>query len=119
MCNERFDSTFDREQIVSGCGRQRDYFEMAINKRDKARECCDLVILAMYTLIPPSCGLEVRTLEIVLDWQGFDPCQFKSRNFILLKEAEQVTLHFHNCKTSTFSGRDKLTEDIRKVAQRR
>lgn len=118
MCNERFGSTFDREQIVSVCGRQRDYFEMAINKRDKAWEYCDQVILAMYTLILPSRGLEVRTLKIIRDWQGFHPCQFKSRNVILLKEVEQVTLHFHNYKTSKFSGRDELTEDIRKLAQR-
>lgn len=86
---------------------------MAVNKKDKARECCDLVILAMYTLIPPSRGLEIRTLEIVRDWQEFNPCHFKGKNVILLKDAEQVTLHFHNYKTAKFSGRDELTLQVK------
>ena len=41
------DTTFCSKQIVNACSVHRDYFELALNTRDKAHECCDLVILAM------------------------------------------------------------------------
>ena len=88
---------------------QRDYFEMAVNKRDKARECCDLVILAMYVFIPPGRGVEVHTLEIQRNWQQFHPAQVKDKNVLLVKGSEEVTLYFHNYKTAKFFGRQELT----------
>ena len=73
----------------------------------RARECCDLVILSLYVFIPPSRGLEIRSLEIVQDPQQFDPRHNKDRNVLLLKD-DEIVLHFHNYKTKRFSGRDEL-----------
>ena len=86
---------------------------MAVNRRDKARECCDLVILAMYVFIPPGRGIEVRTLEIQRNWQQFHPNQVKDRNVLLLKDSEEVTLYFHNYKTAKVFGPHELTLKVR------
>ena len=44
-------------QIVNAFGAQSDYFEMTVNKRDKACECCDLVTLAMCVFNTPGQAL--------------------------------------------------------------
>ena len=48
---------------------------MALKKRDKARDCCDLVILAIYVFIPPRQGVDHQdlTLEIQRNWHQFHP----------------------------------------------
>ena len=46
VCAGYYYSTFFREHIVNVCSVRRDYYYMAVKKRDKARDCCDLVILA-------------------------------------------------------------------------
>ena len=88
-------------------GIQRGRFELAGPMTFRARECCDLVILSLYVFIPPSRGLEIRSLEIVQDPQQFDPRHNKDRNVLLLKD-DEIVLHFHNYKTKRFSGRDEL-----------
>jgi len=81
---------------------------MAVNKRDKARECCDLVFLAVHVFIPPGRGVEVRTLEIQRNWQEFHPNQAKDGNVLLMKDSEEVKLYFHNSKTAKFFGHQEL-----------
>ncbi|KAL9974049.1 hypothetical protein ACROYT_G020579 [Oculina patagonica] len=43
-----------REEIVAACGKQRDLYELTAGDRNRARECCNLVILGLYSYIPPS-----------------------------------------------------------------
>lgn len=93
---------------MGACARQKDYFDMAVNRRDKAKECGDLVLLGMYVLIPPGRGLEVRSLEIVRNWQEFTPRHYKGRNILLVKDREEVTLHFSNYKTAKFTGHEEI-----------
>ena len=97
-----------REEIVSACARQKDYFEMAVNRRDKAKDCGELVLLGMYVLIPPGRGLKVCTLEIVCNWQDFSPRHYKGRNILLVKDREEVTLHFSRYKTAKFTGHEEI-----------
>ena len=87
---------------------------MAVNKRDKARECCDLVILAMYVFIPPGRGVEVRTLEIQRNWQQFHPNQVKDRNALLVQDSHEVTLYLNKYKTAKFFGRPELNLKARR-----
>ena len=86
---------------------------MAVNKIDKARECCDLVILAMYVFIPPGRGVEVRTLQIQRNWQQFHPNQVKDKNILMVRGSEEVTLYFQNYKTAKFFGCRQLTLKVR------
>ena len=81
---------------------------MAVHPKDKARCCCDLVILVLYVFIPPSRGLEIRTLEIEQNWQNFNPQNYKDRNIILFKDPLGLSLHFDNYKTQKFTGHDEL-----------
>ena len=102
-------------QIVNACSVQRDYFDMAVNKRDKAWECFDLVILAMYVFIPPGQGVEVRTLEIQRNWQQFHPNKVKDRKVLLVKDSQEVTLYFHKYKTAKFFGRQELNLKVSNI----
>ncbi|XP_078364324.1 uncharacterized protein LOC144648718 [Oculina patagonica] len=40
------------EEIVAACGRQKDYFHMAVNKKDKSKKCHDLVLLLYIVSYP-------------------------------------------------------------------
>lgn len=106
---------FCREQIVDACRTQRDYFEMAVNKAEKARECCDLVMLALYVYIPPSRGLEIRTMEIVRNWKDFHARDYKGRNVLVIKDIPEVSLHFDDHKTQKYTGHDELTLEVRSL----
>ncbi|KAJ7382969.1 hypothetical protein OS493_031746 [Desmophyllum pertusum] len=67
-----------------------------------------LVMLSLYVFIPPSRGLEIRTLEIVNEGEGFDRRQYKDRNVLLIKE-DGIVLYINNYKTKRSSGRDELS----------
>ena len=97
------------EEIVFACARQKDCFEMAVNRRDQDKECGNLVfLLGMYVLIPPRRGLEVCTLEIVRNLQDFSPRHYKGRNILLVKDHEEVTLHLSRYKTAKFTGHEEI-----------
>ena len=81
----------------------------------RARECCDLVMVSLYVFIPPSRGLEIRTLQVVANGQDFDPAHFKDRNALLMKD-DGLVLYFHNYKTRRFAGRDELALQVRHVS---
>ena len=46
---------------------QRSRFEATHGMQPKACESCDLLMLALFVLIPPNRGQEIRTLELVGD----------------------------------------------------
>ncbi|XP_078368545.1 uncharacterized protein LOC144652407 [Oculina patagonica] len=99
----------DWEEIVAACGKQRDFCELVEGDRNRERQYCNLLILCLYSFIPPSCGLEIRTLKICHDWQSFNQKDYKARNVLLIKGSEQVTLHFDSYKTVKWMGHQELT----------
>jgi len=103
---------FLRDQVVKTVATQRERFELAGPMKVKARECCDLVMVSLYVFIPPSRGLEIRTLEVLGNGYDFDQARFKDRNAVVMKD-DGVILHFHNYKTRRFSGRDELALEVR------
>ena len=54
-----------REEIVAAVRTQREKFDSTVSAKKKARACAHLLLLSIYVFIPPSRGLEIRTLEIV------------------------------------------------------
>lgn len=101
-----------RDQVVRAVATQRERFELAGPMKARARECCDLVLVSLYVFIPPSRGLEIRTLEVLADGEQFDRARLKDRNAMLMKD-DGVVLYFHNYKTKRFSGRDELALQVR------
>ena len=103
---------FCREEVVRAVAVQRERFELSGPMKARARECCNLVMVALYVFIPPSRGLEIRTLEIVQD-QNFSPLSLKAkcRNALVMKDSG-IVLHFHNYKTKRFTGRDELALQV-------
>ena len=43
-------------------------------------------MVCLYVFIPPSRGLEIRTLEVLANGYDFDRTRFKDRNAMLMKE---------------------------------
>ena len=82
--------------------------------RAKARECCDLVILSLYVFIPPSRGLEIRTLEIVRDPASIGAQQQRQRNLLVLQE-KKLVLKFNDYKTKPSKGREELALQVRRI----
>ena len=74
----------------------------------KARECCNLVLLSLYVFIPPSRGLEIRTLHIVREADSLEAQHLKEQNLLVMRD-NSVVLCFNDYKTKNSSGRDELT----------
>lgn len=98
---------FSREEVVGAVTTQRDRFESTHPAKLKAKECADLVLLSLYVYIPPSRGLEVRTLEIVKDRSTLDPKKSTDRNLLIMSDGG-IRLQFNRYKTKRFRGRDEL-----------
>ena len=101
-----------REEVVNAVSIQRERFQLAGPVKSKARECCDLVILSLYVFIPPSRGLEIRTLLIVKDPASMDPTQQRQGNLLIMREG-QLTLKFNEFKTRKLHGREELSLPVR------
>ena len=104
--------------MVSAVSTQRDKFELTGPMKYRAKEFCDLIKLSMYVFIPPSRGLEIRTLEVLSGEQAsnFDPKSSAEKNYLLVKDSGGIVLHFNNYKTRKFSGRDELALQVRQFS---
>lgn len=103
---------------MEACRLQRTRFEVARERRHKAREAADLLLIALYTHIPPSRGLEMRTLEILhaenlqVPFQAND---YPQRNIALLQQSGSVTIHIQLYKTQKFTGHDQVELEVSSV----
>ncbi|XP_044169297.1 uncharacterized protein LOC114964302 [Acropora millepora] len=96
------------EEIVTAVRTQREKFELTVPAKPKARECADLLLLSIYVFIPPSRGLEIRTLEIVGEEESLEARKDTARNLLIQMASGDIRLHFSNFKTRKFVGRDEL-----------
>ena len=99
-----------REAVLQAVHTQRGLFEAARLNKAKAREALDLLIISLYCHIPPSRGLEIRTLEILKeqDLDGpFIAANFRHRNTALLQDTGGVSLHLQHYKTWKFNGHEQ------------
>lgn len=79
----------DWDEVLEATSLQRARFEVARTKRNRAREAADYLLLSLYVHIPPSRGLEIRTLEVVLEQalgEPFTAARFANRNVALLQK---------------------------------
>lgn len=72
----------------------------------KATECANLLLLALYTLMPPSRGLEIRTLELVTEPLTLTSPVLAKKNLVAVDEVGSVTFRFQNYKTVKTYGTD-------------
>ena len=97
--------------MVSAVSMQRDKFELTGPMKFKAKEFCDLILLSLYVFIPPSRGLEIRTLEVLSgeEASNFDQRARLGRITCLSRIVGTLSSTFiNNYKTRKFSGRDEL-----------
>lgn len=105
----------DWDEVLEAAALQRSRFEVAREKRHRAREAADLLLLSLYCHIPPSRGLEMRTLEVVHEAdleETFSPKDFPNRNIALLQKNGDVVIHVQLFKTFRFAGRDSITLQV-------
>lgn len=79
---------------------------MAHGAEAKAKECSDLLLMAIYTLMPPSRALEIRTL-LVMD------ATEKGKNTVHLEDDGTVRFHFEDYKTFSTYGPDETLLEVR------
>ena len=107
-----------RDEVLEACRLQRSRFEVAREMRHKARESADLLLISLYTHIPPSRGLEMRTLEIMHAENlqvPFSPMDYPERNIALLHQSGAVTIHIQLYKTQKFTGHDQVELEVSSV----
>lgn len=103
--------SFHRDEVLEALAAQRMRFEAARSKKHKAREASDLLLLSLYCHIPPSRGMEIRTLEIVREQElesPFSATRFRDRNILLLKSSGSVAIHIQLYKTRRFTGHEQI-----------
>lgn len=101
----------DWDEVLDALATQRLHFEAARSKKHKAREAMELLLLSMYCHIPPSRGMEIRTLELVREQDldnPFSADQFRDRNILLVKSSGAVTIHIQVYKTRRFTGHEQV-----------
>lgn len=100
-----------RDEVLEATSLQRARFEVARTKRNRAREAADYLLLSLYVHIPPSRGLEIRTLEVVHEGELGEPftaVRFANRNVALLQKDGGITIYVQNYKTSKYAGSDTV-----------
>lgn len=101
-----------RDQVLLAREAQRCRFELAKGRQQRAQEARDLLLLSLYTHLPPSRGLEIRTLELVLESQLEEPFQkahYRDRNVALIKtDGDGIVLHLGRFKTCKQSGPETI-----------
>lgn len=102
-----------REGVLEACATQRGIFEATRLRRPKAKEAMDLMLLSLYCHIPPSRGLEIRTLEILQDLEGpFIAANYRNRNVVLMQPSGALTLHLQLYKTWKYNGHEQIELEV-------
>ena len=79
----------------------------------KASECANLLLLALYTLMPPSRGLEIRTLEVLPDSLTLGSPLLAKKNLVSIDQSGGVTFRFQHYKTVKTYGVDTTTLEVK------
>ena len=92
-------------------------FQLAIGPKEEAATMIDLLLLSIYTLLPPGRALEVRTLQIVVEGEeSAQSWDSRDGNFAVLKQDGAVMLVYDDYKTAKHYGRDVTLIKVRIVA---
>ena len=87
-------------------------FELAKDKQQCSQEACDLLLLSLYTHLPPSRGLEVRTMELVLESVlkvVFQQVHYRDRNFALIKKEGGIMLQLGRFTKAKHTGHETIS----------
>ena len=87
------ESKTERDEVLQAREAQWCWFDLAKDKQQRSQEACDLLPLSLYTHLPPSRGLEVRTMESVLQSVlkvVFQQVHYRDRNFAMIKKEGSI-----------------------------
>lgn len=100
-----------RPDVLRAVSLQRDRLDMAGSFKAKAKESSDLLLMAIYTLMPPSRALEIRTLKVVTR-PSTDSAE-QGQNTVCVDDKGVVKFRFENYKTVTTYGADETILEVR------
>jgi len=92
-------------------GFQIERMDLVKSTQAKATECANLLLLALYTLMPPGCGLEI-TLKLVREPLTITSPILAKKNLVVVNEVGAVTFQFQNYKTVKTCGADMPTLQV-------
>ena len=100
-----------RPDVLRAVTLQRDRLDMARCFDAKAKESSDLLLMAIYTLMPPARALEIRTLKVVAS-SSTDSVK-KGQNTVCVDDKGFVKFRFEDYKTVTTYGADETILEVR------
>lgn len=101
-----------RQEILDCFSLQRQRYEISRGLQ-KSKEMMDLLLIAVYSHVPPSRGLEIRTLQYFSDdATRFDPKEFPKKNMLAPKSNGDYAFHFQSYKTAKYRGHDQVCIEV-------
>ena len=93
---------------------QRHRFDMARSALAKASESSALLLMAMYTKMPPARALEIRTLQILPNDLSTSSPLLVKKNLVSQDNLGAVTFTFQDYKTAKTYGSDTTKLQVSK-----
>ena len=111
------DKWIEWEEVLQAMSNQEKKFDAAVGLK-KAKEMASLLLISLHCRIPPSRGLEIRTLRVVCETASPEPStnwktDYKGQNIVYLLADGSVQLHFQIHKTVKSFGADHLNLKVR------
>ena len=107
-----------RQEVIDSVKLQRQRVDLSRGVQ-QSREVMDLLLLAVYSHVPPSRAKEIRSLtfydETVNTSQPFDLKNFPNRNVLVAQEDGQYCMHFQSYKTAKYRGHDPVLVEVFKT----
>ena len=102
-----------RQEVLDSVILQRQRFEIA-RGREKGQEMMDLLLLALYSNVPPSRAREIRTLRYFEETadSAFVLRNFPQQNILVAKENGCYVFHFQDYKTSKYTCHDQVPVEV-------
>ena len=98
-----------RDEVLQAEEAKWCWFELAKDKQQRSQEACDLLLLSLYTHFPPSRGLEVGAMELVLESElkvVFQQPHYCDRNVALIKQEGGIMLHLTRFTKAKHTGHE-------------
>ena len=94
-----------RDEVLHAVKNQRERYECAPPQRNGV-ELMNLILLGLYTSLPPGRAQEIRTLEGTNE--PYDMQLYLKTNLVVLKRNGDVEIKIRNHKTKRYMGEDEV-----------
>lgn len=92
---------------------QKQRFELA-KGHGKCKEMMDLILLGLYTTMPPARAMEIRTLQLFDEKNEgpFDRANFEGKNMLIVTLQQAFVLLFQSFKTAKHRPSERIVLEV-------